>query len=619
MTTHPYFDDISLTPFKKELMGYSISKFWGDITAAISVALLTLPQAMAYSLVAGLPLYCGLFAAIFSPLIAALFGSSRHLVVGPSNAISILIQAGTAEILMTYYGHLSGFERGLAAVQIMTQLTLLVGFIHILAAGFKLGRLTQFVSYSVVVGYIMGVSVAILVSQLYILFGVANMPGTHSIFAKGIYFLSHLHQVHFVTAGLGVASFLMIHYLKKWNRKFPAAVATFIVAALITSLLGYFSSHQFFQIPLVGDAGKLTGLRPTFSLPHFDLGIMNNLISLAFAVAFLSILETTAVAKAIAANTGQRLSTNQEILSLGLGNLTSAFVGAMPISGSTSRSSLNYECGAQTRMAAILSAILVGVVVFALGNWVTLIPQTALAALLVYTAFNLVSKQQLLLCIKSTSSDAWVFWITFLATLFFSLDIAFYMGVMISITLYLKKAATPQLQQYTFDDNYKLKSLDNMKKEEEVPIRVIKVKGELFFGAADLFQTTLKAIAGKHSSTRVIILQLKNARDIDATSCLALKQLHDFLRSTNRYLICSGITLPLWEVLSGSGMVDLIGKENLFLIEDRSPQTYMHRAIDRARELASKPTDEAKEESVEYQIVPDKLKNPQAQEQIEAV
>jgi len=595
MASNDYFEDISFFPGKKELLGYSFDSLSRDLMASITVALLTLPQAMAYALIAGLPLSCGLYAAIFSPLIAAMFGSSRHLIVGPTNGIAILIQIGTAEILSQNYGHLSGAAREYAAVGILAQLTLLIGIFHILAAGLKLGRLTRFVSFTVVIGYISGAALTILISQLFVFLGIVSPTGINSLFYKGFYLLGHLREIHWMTAVTGGLTLVLLLYFKRWSRQIPTALIAFGIVSLGVWGVHQVTDSSFFSLMLVGNTGNVASLHPSLTLPLFDAQIMNELLSIAFAIALLSTLETTALAKSIASSSGQRLSTNQEILGLGLGNIVSSFVGAMPISGSASRTSLNYENGARTRMAALFGACFVGVIIFTLGSLINHVPQAALAALILITATSIVKKHQLLLCLKSTSSDAWVFWITFVSCVFFSLDVAFYIGVGISITLYLKNAAVPHLQQYKLDDKGKFLPVDNLKKDEEVPILVIKVKGELFFGAADLFQTTLKAIAGSGKGTRVIILQLKNARDIDATACLALKQLHDFLVGSGRHLICSGLTLSLWEVLSGSGLVNQIGKENLFLIDEKNPHHYMRLAQERAWKLAAVSEEEGEE------------------------
>ncbi len=589
-------DDISLLPFKDDLSNYSWGVFRQDAIAALSVALLTVPQAMAYALLAGLPLSAGLFAAIYASMLAAFFGSSRHLIVGPSNAIAILVQTGTSDILYTYYRGLEGVDLELAALQILTQLALVVGIVQILAAGFKLGRLTQFVSHSVVIGYIAGTAIAMVVNQFFTFLGIENTPGDQSIYEKGAYLVTHLEQIHWPTAVVGLGSLVLLVGLRRIDKRIPAPVITIILAAVMINLVNSYSfsqvateatnDSQWQNVLLVGDRGSLDDLIPRFAFPYFDMGLMNYLLPLAFAVALLSIMETTSVAKTIAANSGQRLSVNQEIFGLGLGNMLSSFICAMPISGSPSRSGLSYALGAQTRVASILNATLVASVLFCFNAMIMHIPLAALSALLLVTAVNIVNPRQFFLCVKATNSDAFVLWTTLLSCVFLSLDVAFYIGVIFSITLYLKKSAIPQLVEYGIDDEGELYNLDFSKVHEHRTIRLIKVEGELFFGAADIFQTTLKTIAEDDTSTRVIILQLKNARDIDATACLALQQLYVYLVGSGRHLVACGMTQQIWDVLSDSGIVEQIGKENMFVFDDRHPHQHMLKALHRARSLA---------------------------------
>lgn len=598
MTINYCADDISFLSLKKELSAYSWDVFKKDLSAAVSVALLTVPQAMAYALLAGLPLTSGLFAAIYSSIIAAMFGSSRHLIVGPSNAIAILVLSGTSEIIFTYYRGLEGYERDVISVLILTQLCLLIGALQILAACCKLGRLTQFVSHSVVVGYLTGAAIAVVINQMFVFLGIHRMQGVNSLYEKGAFLLTHLPDIHWPTLLIGLFSLSLLVVLRRINKKIPAPVITMLLAAIVVYLLDLssysadsglvdpYAEEQIQKVIMVGDVGYLDTVFPRLEFPYFDTGIMNNLLPMAFAIALLSIMETSSVAKTIAASSGQRLSINQEIFGIGLGNLVSSFTAAMPVSGSPSRSGLNYALGAQTRFSAILCAIFIAFILYCFSFLIMHVPLSALSALLFVTAANIVNPRQFFLCLKATSSDAFVLWLTMLSCIFFSLDIALYIGIMISITLYLKKASIPQLVEYEIDESGELQNLDFSRSPHmHKMIRVIKVEGELFFGAADIFQTTLKAIAEDDTNTRVIILQLKNARDIDATACLALQQLHDYLKGSGRHLIACGITTQIWEVLSDSGIIEQLGKENLFIFDDKHPHQYMLKALQRAKEL----------------------------------
>lgn len=591
-------DDISLVPLENDISTYSWNTFRADAFAGLSLALITLPQAMASALLAGLPLSCGLFSAIYSLIIAALFGSSRHLVAGPSNAIAILIQLGTAQVLFTYYRDLTGLERDLAAMQILTQLTLIVAILQIAAAWCRLGRLTQFVSHSVVIGYICAAAIAVVINQLFVFLGMPRMPGMYSLYENAVYLITHLNETQWFAVLIGSGSLVMLTVFNRINSKIPAAVITLAIASIIVDLLGIssLSNHAWLasfypietplpQVLLIGDTGALSDVIPNFTVPFLNMRIMSGILPTAFAIALLSVMESISVAKSIAASSGQRLSINQEIFGLGLGNIVSALIGAMPISGGPTRSFMNYHYGSQTRFAAVLNGVSVALILFILGFFITRIPLAALAALLLVTAFKIVNMKHLLVCLKATSSDAFVLWVTLLSCLFFSLDIGFYMGVALSITLYLKKAAVPHLMEYTLDPTGELKHLHGTEVGEHRTIRVIKVSGELFFGAADLFQTTLKTIAEDDTSTRVIILHLKNARDIDATTCLAIQQLHEYLKGSGRYLLACGMTPSVWEVLSSSGLVEELRKENLFVFDERHPSLHLQKAFSRAKEL----------------------------------
>jgi len=599
--SHASQDEISLIYFKKDFERYSWITFRSDLFAGLGVAMLTLPQSLAYSLVAGLPVSTGLYAAIFSAIIVAWFGSSRHLIVGPSNAIAILIQGGISDVLLTYYRNVVGAEREELVLQILSQLMLLVGVIQMLAAFLKLGRLTHFVSHTVIVGYVSGVALALVINQLFPLLGMAVPTDLSSLCERSAYILTHLNIAHWPTACIGIACFLLLLGLKHIDRKMPVGAIMLGTVAIFAYFFVYF--YHYFQangyefldwnrmddwvqhIAVVGDMRR-DGFTPTFDWPYFNPSIMNYLLPVAFAIALLSVMETSSTAKSIAASSGQHLSTNQEIFGLGLGNFLSAFIGAMPVSGSPSRTALNYENGGKTRLAAVCSSLWVYLLIVAFGFLIRHIPVTAFAALLIFSAGNIVNFKQLFLCLKATRSDALVLVLTLLACVFLSLDIAFYIGVLMSITLYLKKAAIPQLVEFTVDESGMLHSIDHDQQPQPRKIRFIKVEGELFFGAADLFQSALKSIAEDDTTTRVIILQLKNARDIDATACLALQQLHEYLKNSGRHLIGCGITHQIWDVLSDSGMVEIIGKGNLFIFDERHPHLSVQKAFLRAYDLS---------------------------------
>lgn len=400
-------DDISLKPFANSWKTYNLDFMKKDLVAGIEVALLTVPQAMAYSIVAGLPISCGLLAAIFSAIMGALMSSSRYLVIGPVNAIAILVQAGTADIIYSYYWEAAPLQKEVLALEIMTQIALLAGLFQVLIAVFKLGRLTQFVSHSVVIGYLAGGAFAIIVNQLFTFTGLTSMEGVNSLYEKLIYLASEGGRMDIPTILFGTFSLAVLLLFKNVGKRLPAA-AIMIIISILTCYLLQFSpiSWVFPHISLVGDSADAFNVLPLFSWPFFNPSIMNHMLSIAFAVALLGIIETTCTAKSIAATSLHPISLNQEILAVGTSNLVSSCTGSIPVSVSNSRSQLNYLSGAETRFAAVFCALFVALIVGYFEPLVHLTPFASLSALLFVTAFTLVNPKQFMLCLKSTPSAA---------------------------------------------------------------------------------------------------------------------------------------------------------------------------------------------------------------------
>lgn len=592
-----YLKKVPYIPFLEDVRLSTIDTLRRDLFAGLTVAMLTIPQTMAFAMIAGLPISCAIYSAIFSAMVATAFGSSRHLVVGPSNTIAILIQAGTAEVLFTYYRDLVGPERQVMAVNVLIQLTILVGVFQVLGAGFRLGRLTHFVSHSVIVGYLVGVACAVSVTQAYVLLGIPAVPEHHSIYEKAIYLFTHFPLIHPPTAAIGLLSIVLLLLFQRVDRRLPAGLLVVVLISLAVWVEGWLVQGGFFgvidpidpemvkQVQLVGDTGILDSLSLHMGF-YFDLRIMNAIIPFAFAVALLSVLESTAVSRSIASTTGERLQVNQDLFSLGAGNIVSSIVAAMPISGSASRSALNFQMGAHTRFASIFCSLFVGLFIFALQPFVAMIPVALLGALLMVTICSVVDTKQLTLCMRATGSDAFVLMVTILSCLFFNLDTAFYIGIILSIMFYLKKSAAPHITEFHISEDGTLRKLDSRMVRESKTVRFIKVEGELFFGAADIFQSSLQALAKDDVEARVIILQMKNARDMDATACFALQQLNSYLQKSGRYLLVCGYTGSVGDVLRDSGLVEEIGKENIFPFDEKMPLQYMQKALQRSKLLS---------------------------------
>ncbi|MBS0626172.1 MAG: SulP family inorganic anion transporter [Verrucomicrobia bacterium] len=572
---------VSFVPFKEELQGYNVRSFRDDALAALAVALMTVPQSIAYSLLAGLPPSAGLFSAIFGTIFTAIWGSSRHLVSGPSTGVAILIQTSIADILYNYFDTVTGPAREALILHILGQIVIIMAVIQIGSAFFNVGKLLQFVSRPVILGYFAGIIVAIVVAQLFYFFGIPALKGDSSILLKGIGFFLHLQETNWSSVALGA---LGLSFLVLFRRRFPnwpgALLMLVIVSAAAQGInywMGVPTVPMLSQFPL----GKPV---PDLTFPLIDFSLLNKVFPAAVAISFLAILEVFSISRSFGGLSGHKVSVNQDVFGLGIGNaVLSILYGSMPASGSASRTSLSYRLNAKTRIAAILSGIFTAIIIYFCWPLVRSIPLAALAALLIATVPTLMNFDEIKLAFRATREDAWVFLLTFISCLIFSLDIAFFIGIVISIGNFLRKSSTPHLVEYAFNSKGRLMVV-NPKEDVHRKVRIIGIAGELYFAAADVFQSALHSVA-EDRNVQAIVLRLNNVYNMDASMCLAIISLHDLLKSTGRYLVISGLTEEVWHVFHRAGLVKEIGLDNLYFTDESNPQFSTWKACLRAQEL----------------------------------
>ena len=572
-------------PIRKSLRHYSSEKFGFDIKASLNVALLALPQGMAYAAIADLPIYYGIICSALAAIVAPLFSSSRHTILGPTNATSFMV--------FSFFAAAAG-TMDKQPVEYMPLLVLMVGVLSVLGALFKVADLLQYVSRSVLVGYITGAAILILTNQLKHLLGIAQ-PMSEGESAKTFFAIvdqmSNLWESYLwqpIILGLGTLSLYLI-----LQKKTPA-LPNFAISLALSAFTGWilrmwvpaFGSLETFQ------SFQLHGLTPT--LPDITWDDISFLLGVAFAIAFLASLENTVMAKSLASRSGSRSDVNQDMLSVGMANIATSLVAALPASGSLTRSALNYESHAKTRFASIFCGLLCLVGFYALVKLpiVENIPKTSLAALVIGIAISLINWKNIRICLRSTPDDALVIITTFCATLITRLDYAIFIGVALSISLFLRKASSPHLIEYQMNDTGDLCEVGE-KRERPIPaISIVHVEGDLFFGAADLFRTQVQ-LTTLDKNLKVIILRLKNARHLDATSVLALEDLIKHTRRRGIHILISGASRDIYQILKNSGVLKVLqkgcvkaqGQTNLFLQSPSNPNLSTRDALIRAQEL----------------------------------
>ena len=537
-------------PIWQTLRSYQPETFRKDLKAGLTVSALTIPQAMAYAMIAGLPPQYGLYAAIVGGFFSALFGSSNHLVCEPTNATAIVL----ASALLQFHDRIDPLNAVLVV-------TFLVGLFHLIAGLSKFGNISYYISRSVIIGYTAGAVILIASNQVHSLLGF-KLPETKSFYELWSETFHALPQTNFINLTIGIFGILFMRALRQYRPLFPGVLLFLLISALLGSAYNTWNPGEH-ALPLVG---AILPQLPHFSLPDIDLETTRWMMSSALAIALLGLLEATAISKTIAASSGQQLNTNQELIGLGVGNLATSMFGGMPISGSLTRSILNYQVGGRTRMSTVYTSVIVAIAILIAGPLTRYIPVVSLAVVVIVVAAQSVSWRLIRLSVRATPPDAVVFFSTFFATLFMPLDVAIYFGVGLSLALFLHKASAPYLMEYSFTDEGNLREIDSPKKRPHAQISIIHVEGELFFGAADLFQNQIRRIC-EEEDIKIIILRMKNARHLDATTVMAMEQLVDFLQEHGRHLIISGISPEVSKVLKRSGLFDKISADNIFPAE----------------------------------------------------
>ena len=562
-------------PFMQELRRYSRSKLRHDLSAAATLTLVSIPQCVGFSLILGLPPATVISSVVVGGFVSALFFSSHFHVFGPTTSICLI----TAATVAAYP------ELGLYPLQLAAYLAFLIGMVQFVAGAFNFGEVTKFISRSVVVGYTTAIGVLLITSQVPNLLGVSHPAGeSFANTVAGVAAAFAVNEVSWWAIGVCLLTLGIFWGLKRFRPTWPEGLIGLIGLAL--AVRAWAEYHPEIPFRLVKDVGELTRFVPHLArLPSWEeqWTILHHLAGSAIAIAVIGMLEATAITKSLAAKSGQRFSSNQEFMGMGAGNIAASFFGVTPGSSSFTRSAVNYQGGAASQMSAMFSSIGVLLVLLLVTPVFNYIPVPALAAYLIRVGWRLINWAQIRVSVRATRSDATVFFATLAAAIFLRLDTAIYVGIGVSLALFLQKTSTPTLSEYSFTESGHLAELHDKSARHNPQISIIHVEGELFFGAADLFQDQVRRLAADHN-IRVFILRMKNARHLDASTVMALESFLDYLKETKRHLLVSGCREDVMEVLRDSGLLDHLGAENVFPSET-NPTLATKRALQRAAAL----------------------------------
>ncbi len=535
-----------------------------DLLAGVTVAAISLPQAMAYALIAGVDPRFGLYSAIVVTAVASIFGSSAHLINGPTNAISLVVFSALA-----FLDPDARFE----AYQATFLLCIMAGILQILIAVFRLGDLTRYISESVVLGFMAGASCLIALGQLGNLFGLHDQGNGHQHVLLRVWLtLTQGGPLNVCALAIGSGTILLVIALSRLRKTYRLPqmemLLTLIGAAVVAALLGW-------SIP--GPSGKTAiavignvpaGL-PTPHIPVIKFWWVKELSSSALAVAFLGLLEALAIAKSIANQTRQSLDYNRQCLAEGLANLTGGFFQCLPGSGSLTRSAINFQSGAVSRVSGVFAAVTVAAVVLALAPFARYVPKAALAGLLFVTAAKLVDWRRLRLAVRASGYDAGLIFITAFSALFVSVEFSILIGVALSIVLFVPRAARLRCWELVVTSEGVVRERLATDPTCEA-LTLYDLEGEMFFGAAPELDRYFEELRQKALSKaiHVIVIRLKRTRNPDMVCLERFEHFVEDLKTKKIAVLLCGVRPDLAKAMKNMRFSDWLPPDQVFPEED---------------------------------------------------
>ena len=550
-STEPWL--LKLLPMRRWWPMVNARSLRADALAGLTGTIILVPQAVAYASIAGLPPEYGLYTAIVPVMIAALFGSSWHLVSGPTAALSIVIFATLSPLAVPGSAHY---------ISLVLTLTFMTGVLMLLMGAARLGFLVNFISHSVVIGFTAGAAVLIAASQLKNFFGVAA-PASASFIESLQLFARELPHLNAFALSVGVVTLLAGIVTRRYFPKAP-----YMISAMLAG--------SFYALALDAVVGGPTGVAkvsaiprslPPLSAPDLSAQTVRDLAGVALALTMLSLTEAIAIARAIALKSGQLIDSSQEFIGQGLSNLFGSFASGYVSSGSFTRSGVNYSAGAKTPLAPVFSAAFLLLTLLALAPLVRFLPIASMAAILLLVAWSLVDVHHIKTVMRTSRSEAVVLFATLFATLFLHLEFAIYVGVLLSLMIFLERTARPTIRDAVpAPDASSYHFIAQTTEPDCCQLKMLFVDGALYFGAVDHVQRRLREVDHLNPSQKHVLILAPGINFIDSSGAELLAQESRRRKASGGGLYFHRLGAPVVELLDRAGHLQEMGRENLFSI-----------------------------------------------------
>jgi len=539
-------------PFMTWLPNVGRDDFKADLMAGLAGSVVVLPQAVAFATIAGMPPEYGLYAGMIPAIIAALFGSSRHLVSGPTTAASIVL-----------FSALSVYAAPGSAdyVSLALTLTFMVGAFELALGLARMGALVNFISHSVVVGFTAGAAILIAAKQLKHFFGV-DMPSgghLHDIVRE---FVLQIGEINPYVTAVALGTLLSGILIKRLWPKLPYL----ILAMLFGSLLAYLMNALFGeQVAQIAQVGALPASLPPLSAPNLSLDNIKSLAPTALAVTLFALTEAVSIGRSLAARGGYRIDGNQEFIGQGLSNLAGSFFSGYVATGSFNRSGLNYEAGARTPLAAVFAGSMLLLIVLLVAPLAAYLPKATMAGVLFVVAWGLIDFRQIRHTLKASKRESSVLAVTFFSALFLELELAIFAGVLLSLVLYLERVSKPSVYRRVPDPRLPGRPFTTDASLPECPqFRIIRVDGSLFFGSVNRLQTAFDMFRSRDPEKKHLAIAAQGIGVVDLEGAEALAEEAGKRKAMGGNLYLINVNRGLWESLENCGSLDEIDSRHVF-------------------------------------------------------
>ena len=524
----------------------------GDLLAGLTGAIVVLPQGVAFATIAGMPPEYGLYAGMVPAIIAALFGSSWHLVSGPTTAASIVLFSS-----LSVYAEPGTMDY----VSLALTLTFMVGIIELVLGFARMGALVNFISHSVIVGFTAGAAILIAAKQLKNFFGVEIPRGGH---VQDV-LIAFWHQIPYINAyvtTVAVSTLLSGILVKRLWPRLPYLIIAMIFGSLVAAVL-----NQIFGVGTTGieNVGALPQTLPPLSSPDFSLTTIKNLAPTAVAVTLFALTEAVSIGRSLGARSGQRIDGNQEFIGQGLSNIAGSFFSGYVATGSFNRSGLNFQAGAKTPLAAMFAGLLLMLIVLLVAPLAAWLPNGAMAGILFLVAWGLIDFREITHILKSSRRETGIMAVTFFGALFLELEFSIIAGVMLSLILYLMRVSRPRIISRVPDPRqYGRKFATDPNLPECPQLHILRIDGSLFFGSINHVQEAFAELEKNHPEQKHLAIVARGINFADITGGATLVAEAKKRRANGGDLYLINVKKGLWESLESCGCLDAIGPNNVF-------------------------------------------------------